>query len=61
MSEQVSIDENDIITATYDNSEGKEDKFLNVFTNITALLETSKKYYQTIIYTYLFSYSSSNS
>lgn len=45
MSEQVSIDENDIITATYDNSEGKEDKFLNVFTNITALLETSKKYY----------------
>lgn len=44
MSEQVSIDENDIITATYDNSEGKEDKFLNVFTNITALLETSKKY-----------------
>ena len=41
----IEIDENDWITATYDNSNGEEIKYLNFFCNVSKFLATNNIYY----------------
>ena len=44
MSKDMTINEDDSITATYDNTNGTETQYLNLFTNVSGFLSTSQGY-----------------
>lgn len=45
MSKDMTINDDDTVTATFDNTNGTEAQYLNLFTNVSGFLGTSEKYF----------------